>query len=59
MDGIKGERVVTTIPEGWTEIKGALTAPIGYIWICNNKSRFSGEYEQALLRTTARNEEEK
>lgn len=50
MDITKKERIFATMPDGWTEIKGAMTAPVGYIWICNNKSRFSGEYEQALLK---------
>lgn len=57
MDITKEERIFTTMPDGWTEIKGAMTAPVGYIWICNNKSRFSGEYEQALLKI--REEDEK
>lgn len=50
MDITKKDRIFTTMPDGWTEIKGAMTAPVGCIWICNNKSRFGGEYEQALLK---------
>lgn len=42
--------VYNNIPSGWAEIKGASTAPIGYIWISNNKSYFSGERKQALLK---------
>lgn len=38
------------IPLGWAEIKGASTAPVGYTWISNNKSYFSGERKQALLK---------
>ena len=38
------------MPEGWGEIKEATTAPKGYVWINNQKSCFSDEYEHALLR---------
>lgn len=39
-----------SIPIGWKVIKGATTAPLGYVWISNGKSRFSGEYEHGLLK---------
>ena len=45
-----GIDIVDTMPEGWREIKGATTAPLGYMWINNNKSRFSGERKHALLK---------
>ena len=38
------------MPDGWREVKGALTAPIGYVWIWNGKSIFSDEYRHALLK---------
>jgi hypothetical protein len=44
-------KVYTELPKGWRIIEGAMTAPRGYIWICNNKSRFSKEYESALLKS--------
>jgi hypothetical protein len=37
--------------EGWKEIRGATTAPSGYVWIYNGKSIFSKEYRHALLKT--------
>jgi hypothetical protein len=45
-----GVKFLDTMPEGWKEIKGAMTAPNGYIWIFNGKSIFSKEYKQALLK---------
>jgi len=38
------------MPEGWGMIKGATTAPNGYVWINNRVSIFSPEYLHALLR---------
>lgn len=38
------------LPKGWVKIKGALTAPNGYIWVSNNKSRFSGERKSAIIK---------
>lgn len=38
------------MPEGWKEIRGATTAPNGYVWINNHKSVFSEEYRHALLK---------
>lgn len=43
-------RVYKRKPKGWTETKGATTAPVGYKWISNNKSLFSGERKAALLK---------
>jgi hypothetical protein len=42
--------ILNEIPDGWGYIKNAMTAPVGYRWICNKKSRFSGDYESALLK---------
>lgn len=43
-------RIYKRKPNGWTETKGATTAPVGYKWISNNKSLFSGERKSALLK---------
>lgn len=37
------------IPEDWVVVNGATTVPNGYVLICNNKSRFSGQRKIALL----------
>lgn len=41
--------VYDSVPEGWQQIDGAVTAPHGYRWVSNGKSRFGGEYETALV----------
>lgn len=41
--------VFEKLPEGWRVIE-APVHPKGMLWICNNKSRFSTEYKQALLK---------
>lgn len=38
-------------PAGWKETNGATTAPRGYKWIDNGKSRFGGKRRSALLKT--------
>lgn len=43
-------RIVREMPEGWSVVKDALTAPPGYVWIHNRKSLFSGEYQSALIK---------
>lgn len=45
-----GVKFLESMPEGWKEINGAMTAPNGYKWIFNGKSIFSKEYEHALLK---------
>ena len=47
-------RVYERKPNGWKEDKGARTAPVGYKWINNCKSRFGGEFKQALLKEKER-----
>ena len=42
--------IYNKLPEGWRYIDGAQTAPMGYRWASNGKSRFSGEYEHALIK---------
>lgn len=43
-------RLLDRLPEGWRVLKGALTAPVGYVWVCNGKSILRGEYEHALMK---------
>ena len=43
-------RVLDALPEGWRYIEGALTAPTGFRWACNGKSRFSPGYRHVLVR---------
>ncbi len=38
-----------SLPRGWCEVKGATTAPKGWYWACNGKSRFDG-YKHALVK---------
>jgi hypothetical protein len=40
--------VLDKAPDGWAVLDGALTAPRGYVFVCNRKSRWSGEYRHAL-----------
>lgn len=42
--------VYETMPDGWCEIAGAMTAPLGFKWIFNNTSVFSKNYKSALLK---------
>ena len=42
--------VCNSLPNGWKIDALALTAPKGFLWINNGKSRFGGEYISALLR---------
>jgi hypothetical protein len=46
---INGIKVLNQVPEGWKVLGGANRAPVGYRFICNNKSRFGDEYEHALV----------
>ena len=43
--------IYEAMPEGWSFVEGATTAPKGYRWIHNNKSRFSGERKTGFLKT--------
>ncbi len=42
-------KIYKRIPKGWKVLKGATTAPNGYVWIWNGKSRFLGEYRAGLV----------
>lgn len=49
---INGKAVTAydSIPDGWKPLIGAQTAPIGYEWYFNGKSRFINEYKSALVK---------
>ncbi|MDE5722189.1 MAG: hypothetical protein K2I30_05575 [Clostridia bacterium] len=52
-EGLSSEykvKVLKRLPKDWTPIKGALTAPRGYIWVSNNKSLFGGKRKSALVK---------
>ena len=47
---VRGMVVLDHVPEGWRAIGGAVNHPSGYRFITNNKSRFGGEYQHALVK---------
>ena len=53
-----GGRVEDTVPEGFIKTEGATTAPKGYTWYNNGKSRFGGEYENVLVKDSSNVAEE-
>ena len=59
MERIDGIKVYESMPKGWSVIKGALTAPSGYVWIHNEKSIFSKEYEHGYLKGVVSGEDSK
>lgn len=48
--GGKQVEVLEALPNGWRVDRDATTAPRGYVWINNNKSRFGTERKSALIR---------
>ena len=46
----KGIEIFEEVPKGWVVCEGAMTQPIGYVWICNNKSLFGGSRKHGLLK---------
>ena len=40
--------VLDKVPDGWVVLDRALTAPRGYVFVCNRKTRWGGEYRHAL-----------
>ena len=46
----KNVKVLDKIPSWWRVISNATNQPLGYVWINNNKSHFSKEYQHALLK---------
>ena len=45
-----GRKILDHVPPGWVKVDGATTAPKGYSWYSNGKSRFSGERVSALVK---------
>ncbi|KKL29017.1 hypothetical protein LCGC14_2369310 [marine sediment metagenome] len=47
----RGIEVLKSVPEGWHILASATTAPIGYSWYSNGKSRFTpdSEYKHVLV----------
>lgn len=41
---------VNEMPKGWKVTEGTTTQPVGYVWINNGKSFFSGKQKSALLK---------
>lgn len=42
--------IYDSLPEGWRIKENTNTAPRGYVWIWNAKSRFGGEYRHGLMK---------
>ena len=53
----RGGRVEDSVPEGFIKTEGATTAPKGYTWYNNGKSRFGGEYENVLVKDSGTQEQ--
>ena len=53
---VRGMAVLDHVPEGWKVIDGYTNVPAGYRFINNNKSRFDGEYQHALVKEDEQNE---
>ena len=49
MKAIRGVKVYEEMPAGWDVLWCAVTAPLGYVFIWNKKSRFTGEYKHGLI----------
>lgn len=47
----RGVEIFDKAPDGYIKLEGATTAPKGYEWYSNGKSRFGGEYKNALVKT--------
>lgn len=42
--------VTNEIPDGYSVLVGALTAPVGYTWYHNNESYFNGKRRHILVK---------
>lgn len=42
--------ILDRMPKNGHILKGAMSAPNGYVWISNGKSRFSSKYKHALVK---------
>lgn len=47
---------VEDVPEGYTKLEGASTAPLGYTWYTNGKSLLNGERKNILVKDKAAEE---
>jgi hypothetical protein len=47
-----------TLPEGWRRNEKAMTAPRGWYWADNGKSRFKPGFEHALIKMPAQNHQQ-
>lgn len=55
----RGVKVLNTAPDGWIKAKTATTAPNGYSWYGNGKSRFEDggkDFKHALVKDLDREE---
>ena len=46
----RGVKVYSEVPKGYIKLEGATTAPRGFEWYFNGKSRFGGEYKSVLVK---------
>ena len=46
-----GIAVLEAAPAGWKPIANAQTAPSGFVWYSNGKSRFNPGYAHCLVKT--------
>ena len=46
----RGVEIKNSVPKGYIKLEGATTAPNGYEWYSNGKSRFGGEYKSILVK---------
>ena len=46
----RGIEIKNSVPKGWIKLEGSTTAPNGYSWYSNGKSRFGGEYKHMLVK---------
>lgn len=50
--------ILDVLPEGWRYADGAQTAPRGYRWANNGKSRFKPGFERALVKEDGHDDNE-
>lgn len=59
MASVENPKHLDMAPEGWKKLEGSLTAPQGYEWWTNGASRFSSEYQAALVKVREETQETK
>ncbi len=47
---VERRKKLNKLPKGWVKTKGATTAPNGYYWANNGKSRFKPGRKNALIK---------